>query len=80
MANIGADVEVKANFAPQPVRYTVTFVDGQGNTLKTEKVESGKAATPPADDPTRDGYTFDGWDKDFSKVTGNMILYIQKII
>ena len=49
----------------------MTFVDGQGKTLKTEKVESGKAATAPAD-PKRDGYTFTGWDKDFSKVTADM--------
>lgn len=53
------------------VYYTVTFVDGQGKTLKTEKVESGKAATAPAA-PKRAGYTFTGWNKDFSKVTSNM--------
>ena len=51
--------------------YTVTFVDGQGNTLNTEKVESGQAATAPAD-PTREGYTFNGWDKDFSEVTSDL--------
>lgn len=56
--------------------YTVTFVDGQGKTLKTEKVESGKAATAPAD-PKRDGYTFTGWDKDFSKVTADMTVTAQ---
>jgi len=54
-----------------PVMFTVTFVDGQGKTLKTEEVASGKAATAPAD-PTGDGYTFKGWDKDFSKVTEDM--------
>lgn len=54
-----------------PVTYTVTFVDGQGNTLKTETVESGNSATAP-DDPKREGYTFKGWDKDFSHVTENI--------
>jgi uncharacterized repeat protein (TIGR02543 family) len=54
-----------------PITYTVTFADGQGKTLKTEKVESGKAATAPAD-PKRSGYTFAGWDKDFSKVTRDL--------
>ena len=56
--------------------YTVTFVDGQGKTLKIEKVESGKAAIAPAD-PKRDGYTFTGWDKDFSKVTADMTVTAQ---
>lgn len=58
------------------VYYTVTFVDGQGKTLKTEKVESGKSATAPAD-PSRSGYTFTGWDKGFSKVTSNMTMTAQ---
>ena len=57
---------------PKPVTvYTVTFVDGQGKTLKIQKVQSGKSATAPAA-PKRSGYTFAGWDKDFSKVTANM--------
>ena len=56
---------------PEVKTYKVTFDDGQGNTLKTEDVEEGKAATAP-EDPTRDGYTFDGWDKDFSNVTSDM--------
>ncbi len=51
--------------------FTVTFVDGQGNTLKTATVEKGNAATAP-DDPTREDYTFDGWDKDFSNVTSDL--------
>lgn len=56
---------------PDPVKYKVKFVDGAGNTLKTEKVVKGKAATAPAD-PKRKGFTFKGWDKDFTKVTKNM--------
>lgn len=51
--------------------YKVVFKDGMGNTLKTQKVEKGKAATAPSQ-PVRDGYTFGGWDKDFSKVTADL--------
>jgi uncharacterized repeat protein (TIGR02543 family) len=54
-----------------PVMFAVTFVDGQGKTLKTEELLSGESATAPAD-PTRDGYTFKGWDKEFSNVTEDM--------
>ena len=54
-----------------PATYTVTFKDWNGTTLKTETVESGKAATAPAD-PTRGGYVFAGWDKVFDNVTGNL--------
>ena len=54
-----------------PATYTVTFKDYDGTVLKTETVESGKSATAPAD-PTRAGYTFNGWDKTFDNVTGNL--------
>ena len=47
--------------------YNVTFQDFDGTVLKSESVEAGKAATAPAD-PERDGYTFVGWNKDFSSI------------
>jgi hypothetical protein len=63
----------------QPESYTVQFVDYDGTVLKEETVESGQAATAPAD-PAREGYTFTGWDADFSEVTGDLTvtaLYVQ---
>lgn len=56
---------------PAAVTFTVTFVDFDGTVLKTETVESGKGATAPAD-PTREGYTFTGWDVSFDAVTSDM--------
>ena len=56
---------------PQVTTYTVTFKDHDGTVLKTETVEKGKAATAPAN-PTREGYTFEGWDKTFDNVTADM--------
>ena len=56
---------------PQPTVYKVTFVDGFGKTLKTVKVEKGKAAPAPAN-PQHKGYKFKGWDKSFNKVTKDM--------
>ena len=72
--NVITDLTVKAKWkenTPPVETFTVTFVDGQGNTLKTETVGRGQSATAPAD-PAREGYTFDGWDKDFSNVTSDL--------
>ncbi|MBQ9058112.1 MAG: InlB B-repeat-containing protein [Atopobiaceae bacterium] len=57
-----------------PQTYTVTFKDGvDGKTLKTETVQSGQSATAPSA-PEHTGYTFSGWDKDFSKITSNLTI------
>lgn len=51
----------------------VKFVDWDGTILSSVEVQEGKAAIPPAN-PTREGYTFIGWDKDFSNVTEDIIV------
>lgn len=55
------------------VYYNVTFQDFDGTVLKTESVEEGKAATAP-EDPQRDGYTFIGWNRDFSSVDREIVI------
>lgn len=67
---------VGVTVTPTPTTYTVTFVDYNGNVLKTETVESGKDATAPAD-PTRDGYTFIGWSGSYTNVTSNLTITAQ---
>lgn len=52
--------------------YTVTFMDGK-TVLKTEMVKHGSAAPEPKV-PEKDGKTFKGWDKDFSKVTSDLTI------
>lgn len=47
--------------------FTVTFKDYDGTVLKTEQVDKGKSATPPAD-PSRDGYVFSGWSGNYTNV------------
>ena len=51
--------------------HVVTFKDYDGKVLKKETITHGKSATAPAS-PTRDGYTFAGWDTTFTKVTKDM--------
>ena len=55
--------------------YTVRFYawDG-GSLLKTQTVNHGSSATAPTQ-PTREGYTFTGWDKSFTNVQSNLVVY-----
>jgi uncharacterized repeat protein (TIGR02543 family) len=46
--------------------YKVSFVDHDGKSIAIRTVEHGERANAPAD-PKRDGYTFNGWDKDSSQ-------------
>ena len=59
---------IEINVVPIP-KYTVNFVDYDGRLLHTEEVQRGSDATAPAD-PSRANYTFAGWDKDFTNITG----------
>jgi len=48
--------------------YSVTFYTFDGIILAREMVEPGKSAIPPADNYTRQGYVFTGWDKDLNNI------------
>lgn len=58
------------------VKYTVTFKDWDGSVLKTQTVASGGSASAPTN-PTRSGYTFTGWDKDYNHVTSDLVVTAQ---
>jgi len=66
-----------------PILYEVTF-DANGGmfdndpiiTIKTDIVKPGDNATAPTN-PTRPGYIFIGWDKDFENITAPMTVYAQ---
>ena len=68
---VTGNITVTAVFKKQS--YTVTFMDYDNTVLKEEEVAHGESATAPAD-PTREGYTFAGWDKDFSNITDYTIV------
>ena len=58
------NVVVKAIFEEVPATtYTVTFETNGGSAVTSQTVADGSKATKPAD-PTKEGYTFDGWYKD----------------
>lgn len=55
--------------------FTVTFTDGwSGKVLKTETVNSGENATPPAA-PSRPGHTFKGWLGNYINVKANSTVH-----
>ena len=70
------------NKTPQPVTHKVTFDTNGGSAVDPQTVDDGATAVKPAD-PTRDGYTFNGWTLDgkpydFSRpVTGDITLEAQ---
>lgn len=52
--------------------YTVTFKD-RDKTLNTQKVIDRRPAKEPRE-PEREGYTFSGWDKEFNRVTSDLVV------
>ncbi|MDY0235575.1 MAG: S-layer homology domain-containing protein, partial [Gudongella sp.] len=66
--NVKANATYTANFGKD--QFTVTFLDYNESTLKSEQVAYGEDATPP-EDPEREGYTFAGWDGKYTSVTKN---------
>ena len=61
-------------------KYTVIFKDYDGSVLKAqENVDYNTSATAPSN-PTRDGYTFVGWDKSFDNVTEDLVVTAQYIL
>lgn len=54
-------------------KYTVTFKDGEKVLETFTNVTHGDTVTAP-EVPKKDGKTFKGWDKDFSKVTSDLTI------
>ena len=59
--------------------YTVRFLDWDNSVISTQTVPRGGSATAPPN-PTRDGYTFTGWDKSFTNITANTDIHAQYTI
>ena len=63
----GTTVTYTAQFSESVAIYTVTFV-ANGETVKTQEVAYGSAATAP-DAPDMEGVWFAGWDGDYTNIT-----------
>ena len=72
--NVTADLVVTAQYEINT--YTVTFKDWDGTVLKTQEVQYGGDAEAPAE-PTRTGYTFTGWDKEFTNIMADLVVTAQ---
>lgn len=71
VATITEDVTFDAVFEESARTYTVIFQNWDHTLLSEQQVEYGKAAQAPAD-PTREGYTFKGWDREFNNILADM--------
>ena len=71
--HVTKDLTVTAMYQKKKTTFTVRFVDWDDTLLKKQTVEKGKDATAP-EDPTRDGYVFIGWDKDYTDVQSDLIV------
>ena len=55
--------------------YEVVYNLNNGTRVESQRFEEGDFALPPIEDPIRAGYTFDGWDYDFSTpITSNITI------
>lgn len=68
--NVSSDMTVEATYEEILPNYYIVKFFSFGSLVKEEQVEEGKAATAPSAEVA--GYIFNGWDKDFSKVMGNL--------
>ena len=62
--------------ADLPNEYTVRWLDGDGNVMKTETVTEGSDATPPTETPTktateRYSYLFARWDRTYDRISAD---------
>ncbi len=72
------DITYTATYTYTVNKYKITFANEDGTVLQTSEVEYGKFPVYEKDTPTKaatvqETFTFAGWDKEISKVTGETV-------
>lgn len=70
---ITKSTSIYAKWEPDIEHFTVIFTDHDGTVLQSSSVAMNTAATAPTN-PTRTGYTFTGWDKEYDYVTSDLTI------
>ncbi len=75
LPEVTADVTYTAEYEESPREYTITWLDGDGNTVFEDTVAYGETPEYGGDEPTKEDddyrYTFNGtWDPEIAAVTG----------
>ena len=74
LSPVYSDMDYIATYEEKLHEFTVTFLDWDGTIIKTQQVEYGSYATAPEETPLREGYTFIGWDKEFSYIISDLTI------
>lgn len=69
--NVDRDTNVKAEYIRQ---YTVTFINYDGTIIFEESVDEGADASLP-NQPEREGYTFIGWEGNYTQIKADTEVY-----
>ena len=77
LAKVYENVTYTATYSKTTNKYTVKFVNHDGNELQNTKLEYGQTpayngATPTKPETAEYTYTFAGWDKEITEVTGDV--------
>ena len=76
--NVTEDLTVRAVYNAVIRQYTVTFVDANGNVLKSETVDYGSSATPPDNtalpSTAQYDFVFNHWEGNFTEVVGDITI------
>lgn len=72
---ITEDTDIIAIYKEEIRKYKVVFYDGDNNEFDVQYIEYSSSALSPEASPTKEGYTFIKWDKDYTNITSDLDIY-----